>query len=289
MEYLKLIFKDAKLFRYNKGTKDKSIYSGPKVHRVNRNNLFSYVEPITHHQLSNSIHVLLGERPVPLHRKVFYKRISEIDDLVSNSLIRVETVFKPVFKNNKVNKYLETISTKKAFYNSFNPSIKLNWELVRKYMTYNKGLAWGYFVKEFSKILKKNILEYNYKDIESEIRNIKDDTKVKAVFVAISRLGKTALVRTIQTGKNTVTSSIQDGSPILVNSGIEKFEIYNGEILIPVNDFLRERESVMKPFSTILDGGIVFIDGIIDEEDISSREFDKYKKVSDISNQIINH
>ena len=81
-KYIKLSFRDAKLFPKNIKTKD--FTSDLSVASKNRlvlsrskrcegvNNNFK--EPITVHQISNMLHTLIGERPVPSFRKVFYNK-----------------------------------------------------------------------------------------------------------------------------------------------------------------------------------------------------------------------
>jgi hypothetical protein len=81
-KFIKFSIKNAKLFPKNEKTKDfvrvgvnkdKLIFTGES--RTNIKNS-SFKETITVHQISNVLHVLIGEKPVPSFRKTFMNEIT---------------------------------------------------------------------------------------------------------------------------------------------------------------------------------------------------------------------
>ena len=76
VKYLRLKYKDARLFPTKRGTgKNGKVYELGKS-PVNRKGLV-WEEPITPYQVSNVIHVLFGERPVSSIKKTFYPKIDK--------------------------------------------------------------------------------------------------------------------------------------------------------------------------------------------------------------------
>ena len=90
MRYIKINFQSAKLIiddsNYNLNVTDKNF--------VDMNHLIK-LEP-----LSNMLHVLLGERPVPTNKITFNKRINSIDDVVKNGYVKIDSAL--TYKTNVV-------------------------------------------------------------------------------------------------------------------------------------------------------------------------------------------
>jgi hypothetical protein len=98
--------------------------------------------------------------------------------------------------------------------------------------------------------------------------------KINSIYDYITQ-GKIGITNTAFNGKVGKT----------VNSSIHICNTLDGEILIPVNDKDIERLREYSSGScTILDGGLVEIDRVLDESSIRTRDLeDKYKKVSELS------
>ena len=129
-KYLVLRFENAGMFTTNRNTKDyvfKSRKNG--IHkRVDVQN-FNFQEPITIYQISNLIHVLFGERPVPTFRDVFYKPVDYYFNKAGESFIKIDN-YKKYNKNKDIHEYTnEIVQTKKALWNSYSKIVDINWRL----------------------------------------------------------------------------------------------------------------------------------------------------------------
>ena len=115
MKYLKLEFRNAGFFETDKYTKDfvydlngrrKRTPSGQKV-------------SISVNQVSNMLHVLLGERPSATYRDTLIDPIQSIRDIADKSMIKITT---PRYFNDKKGVYYygkEMIKTNKSVWNSW--------------------------------------------------------------------------------------------------------------------------------------------------------------------------
>jgi len=65
-----------------------------------------------------------------------------------------------------------------------------------------------------------------------------------------------------------------------INNGIEKVVILRGEILIPVSDEDVEQLRQNKGCATILDGGMVWIKGLVNGDHLSIEGFEKVGEIS---------
>ena len=67
-----------------------------------------------------------------------------------------------------------------------------------------------------------------------------------------------------------------------INNGVENVILLRGEILVPVSEEDIERLKENKGCATILDGGLVWIEGIVNSDHLS---IDGFEKVSEISSE----
>ena len=110
MYYLKLKFKNSKLF-ISRNAKDYTfdIYG---VYNKRENNLVLGDSIHTNH-VSNLIHVLFGQRPVPSLRPSIYSKSAKLYDLALNIYLKIDNYMIINKKNNTIEYIKETTQTKK--------------------------------------------------------------------------------------------------------------------------------------------------------------------------------
>jgi len=268
-KYLILKFRNAKLFRNDKKCSD-------FVNDVNgnrkRNNEEQYTKPITVYQVSNVLHALFGERPVPSLRKVLFQKNQYYFDKANKSYIRVDG-HKRFNKSKQEFQYVkEFLQTKKSVYNSYNPNPVINWEIVKQYIGPN-NIDW--FMKEISTLIQ-NPLNYTF----TEIRNKLLLANTTILFSGLKSRMLSGLIGYLTNYKFASQLTSKNDTALINNNGIESVIILSGEIIVPVSDDDIIKLSQSKGCATILDGGFVWIDSIKNENEISEDGFDK---VCDIS------
>lgn len=292
-KYLILNFKDAKLFRKdrvsdNKKCKDIS-YTSYNSTITKRKDIEPFVEPITVHQISNMLHVLFNERPVPSNRKVFYNRNDVYFNAAKNSYIRIDT---PKFYNKLLEKdvyHMEFIQTNKALHNAWSMMVTLNWRMVQDYI--DNSEKFNTFVTDLNLCLGFDAKTKPFTNIICYIQNVETNRRLE-FYNKISNLGECgALIYVFGRYKNggfeqpkpsTMTSTPNRLARTTVN-GVDKFASLHGQILVPVTDEMIDiLNTNSKGSATLLDGGIIWIDSIKNDTTIS---VDEFTKVSDISDE----
>jgi hypothetical protein len=142
-KFIKFSIKNAKLFPKNEKTKDFVRVIGVNkdkliFNRESRANIknSSFKETITVHQISNVLHVLIGERPVPSFRKTFYERNNSIFELANNTYLRIDSPkITIVRKGEIVETYIpEFIKLNKSANDSWKKDQSIQWFKIKKYM-----------------------------------------------------------------------------------------------------------------------------------------------------------
>lgn len=285
-KYLILNFKDAKLFRKdrvseNKKCKDISFTPYNSTFKK-RNNIEPFIEPITVHQISNMLHVLFNERPVPSNRKVFYKRNETYFNIAQKSYLKINT---PTFYNKSLNKNVyqgEFIQTKKAVWDSVVQKPPYNWELVKQYF-------WRYsefeeFINYANDFFGYNVLSKPYYYMRNLAKN-KTLNELEDFFKKIKSIGKYGGLCDNLNPKNKDNNFFvkQNVSARTTVNGVDKYASLRGQIIVPVSDeMINILDTHSKGFATLLDGGFVWIDSIKNGATVS---IDEFTKVSDISDE----
>ena len=272
-KYLVLNFTNAGLFRKNRDTKDK-IYDHGSVRE--RKNEFEFVEPITVFQISNMLHVLFGQRPVPSHRYVPYKPIDYIVEKAKSSYLRIDT-YKHQGKN-KSDYYAETIQLNKSSWNSWNPVSYMNWNRVKLFL---EDELFEKFVGVTSDVLGYNVLEKPFNDLSATLRNT-TDARLDNLFAELNSSGKGPMYKSIYADKSTDKSAINANSRVAITNlrGLDKIIRLKGQILVPVNNDDIEKIGRASGCATLLDGGLVSIVGI---KSANMTSVDGFTKVGEIS------
>jgi hypothetical protein len=286
-KYLVLEFRNAKLFRNTKSSKDyvfdRNIRKGYRKRIDEKKSDLQFLEPITVHQISNMIHVLFNERPVPSHRDCFYKRVDHIFEKAENSYLKYTDrhggapITEYFDSKGKIHLLTETMTVNKAVHDCWKKHPQMNWHIIKDYIGDQDNIDW--FFGEVIDLLGVNPLDYSVENVRDALLT-KDLTNMFAKLKSIGRGGLSSYIINTKNAPNVAAKSSR--SRIMVNSGIESITKYNGEIIVPVNDedIAKLRES--KGCATLLDGGFVTIVGVKDAHEIT---VDGFIKVGDISTE----
>ena len=236
--------------------------------------------PIPHTLLSNVLHVLAGEIPVPTKRKSLLKRIPIFDEIAKNSFIRYYTP--PIYYDK--NGYLEgaeLFNTHKWHWNGTRP-ISTTFILHDESIKIVSGwYNWDYFRRAVkNKDNRKIILDF----IESIIHVNPYSLTLKETVTELSKYWGTpefevSVQEFLSNNKNVCTSSWYDvffnieskssntgpksSTPLTVCSGVAKIKYLSGEIICPIED-----ESICNAIirgfgiATLLEQGIVYVVGL---------------------------
>lgn len=270
-KFLILKFRNAKLFRNSPKCGD---YVFDVTGQRKRAGQQQFVEPITVYQISNLIHVLFNERPVPSFRKSFITNIDHYFDMAQKSYIKVNGIKRFNKTKNEEQYVKEFLSTKKSVYNSYNPNPIINWEVVKQYCEEN-----------FNDIntLMEQILGFKPQDLPfDKVRLILQTKDITELTNSLKEKKLTGLANYLLNDKCASEMIKKVSSSLINNNGVDSVVILNGEIIVPVSDEDLIKLSNSKGTATILDGGFVWIDSIKTENEISDYGF---TKVCDISTE----
>jgi hypothetical protein len=250
-----------------------------------KNGIFEkqFSQPITVHQISNLIHVLFNERPVPSHRECFYPKIDYLFEKAKDSFLKYtdcvgnDGLIKTTNKVKGEDQYItEKTKVSKAVWNSWNPSPQINWDIVKLYLGSQENIDW--FFGEIIDLLGVNPLSYNVEKIRISLLT----KNLDKLFNGLTKIERSGLIRYIRDNQGQHIINVEKRYNLTVNSGIDNVVILNGEILVPINDEDIEKLKLSKGCATILDGGYVWIDSVKSAHEITS---DGYEKVGDISTE----
>lgn len=290
-KYLILEFKNAKFFPYIKPKSDKMKGLNGKITditgRRDREAKDIFKEPITVNQVSNMLHVLFGERPVPTFRTCFYDRVEYLFEKAGESYLKINTA-KGIDRYTKEEAYpIEKMQTNKSAWNAWSTQKIFTWSRIKAYLgetLYN----------EFLVLLDK---EFNYSPDNVSLGNIigklktSDNENLVLFFQKLKANKKTGLVTDIKEGKLEINrycefskhdKEVDKFSQVLLHTlkGITNVSVISGEILVPITDEDIEKIKQGSGCARILDGGMITIKGIKTANTLSVHGFTKVKDIS---------
>ena len=275
-KFLIIQFKNAGLFT-NKGTLD---YIFDLDGRRKRSDAEFFEEPITVFQISNMLHVLFGERPVPSLREVMYSKNAYYFNMANESFLKISS-FKKFDKRTGKDEFVpEKMHIKKAVFNSWNPSSILYWDRVRRYL---EDDLYADFLSILESELNIKPIKYTFVDA---IKIILSSTNpiVTSFMDNLTKNGKSGLVNDMKsyfTDKQTSQINMNPRTVLNVTKGIENVYRLDGTILIPVNNNdIEKLRTQSKGCATLLDGGAVFIEKIVLANSLSTDGFIQVKDIS---------
>lgn len=278
MKYLKLTFKNSGFFNVHNGTKDYVVDLNGVRKRKHVVLGKQQKASISVNQISNMLHVLMGERPSATYRETLISPIKEIFDMANASLIKINNPrYSYLDKKTNTNRFYyqsELINTRKSAWNSFSKTKDLvYWRRLENILT-DDGDNSKYIemVGLFSNILGYDVTRKPAEDVVCELRlkhpnnNIVEEFKKKLD-------GKTPVIRFIEgnywsSGGNG-DMNLNHRTLLTTNNGIEKIIRLSGEIILPLEDIYIEKIRNSKSTASLLDGGVVWIEDLIDEDDLN--------------------
>lgn len=196
-EYLKLGFRDAKLFtkfkyidkktgkvvsKYDMSDKDVlrcEYKANGDIKPIKRaDNCKVFIEPITSQQISNMLHCLFGERPVPMNRKVFYEQDPEFVKMANESYLKIYTPSKLSKFGDKIYP-VEMIHLKKSQWNAWDKTCLLSWERIRRYLGNDE--TFETVITLMSCVLNRDCLKETPSNLRAEIIKNTTDDKFKLI------------------------------------------------------------------------------------------------------------
>jgi hypothetical protein len=284
-KYIKLEFCNAKLFTKDIKTKDfvanLDLNSKGKIifthSRRADEKISSFREPVTVHQISNALHTLIGERPIPSFRKTFYKRNEDVFNLALSSFINIDSpTIKVKRKGEDFVEFIpELIKLDKSVWNSWAKPKNIHWFKIKKYMNEH----FDEFVELMNQALGYNVLS---KPFESIAGLSKTNENLSAVIDFLLEKKKTPIINFLNkddADRSEITKNSILGETI--SSGIDNANFLSGEIIVPYNEAFVNK--IIKNATNILDGGYVEIVGVFYADELGN--IDDFKPVRDISTE----
>lgn len=250
-KYLILDFKNAGLIRTNRNTKDKIIINDRKDCKTYERLIEDeFDEPITVHQISNLLHVLFGERPVPKNKPVCYNMVDHYFQMALNSFLKINN-----FTDSKGNYVSEKIRLNKSSWNA-KAETKMNWELTRRLLDEHYQI----FIDMVKEVFDHTPKTITFDELCVLIKDSKDK-RVIVVFDFLKSNGKKCFYNYIFKGIKSEVSAI-DRIRLTILNGIDDKIVFDGSIIVPVNDDDLTKLKNSKGCAKILDSGVVLIRGV---------------------------
>lgn len=277
MYYLKLKFKNAKLFNSLKNNDIKDFTFDIYGNKKSREKNLILGNSIHMNHVSNMIHVLFGERPVPSLRDSVYVKNDSLYDLASRSYIKIDN-YKTINQKNKTEHFItEKTSMKKSVYNSYRPNVQVSWDIIESYFDihFNDFIIFLEKLTNISDIRTK----YSANDLISILENQKES--IEKFTRPIKKSGFNYLLST-EIGKcSELTKNIN--SLLTVNNGVNDCAKLFGDIIIPLTENeLEQFRTVSSGTANILDGGMVYIDEVVSEYEFNQDILNSYTPVSNL-------
>lgn len=264
MKYLVLGFKNAKFFAKPKFSKDRSYDSITNIHLPRTENDVD-PEPIMAGHVSNMLHVLFCERPKSKKRYSCYDRLSKFDEMAQSSFIRYTTFIRD--GKDGLDKYpTQKMVMQKAMYNAHSKPL-ITWGIINDYLGDSlfgdlllviEGLGFtpsSHTITEVCELI----------DIENE--------QVKELFDRFEKGGRTAAVQWFRSRGGVQTITCNPQTRHTETKGIDNVTAVDGQIAVLVDEsdieILRERMGT----PTILDGGLVYVVGMVDYDVFNSEGY----------------
>lgn len=272
-QFLVLGFRNAGFFKLHRGVKDFVSDIDGKRKRVETS---AYEEPINVHHISNVLHVLFNERPVPSLRKVSFQRVEHYYNMALNSYLRIDSI---KYKRGDKEYYIpEKIQTKKSVYNAHSTEEVMYWARLKKavgedlyaeFLTIMYSLFGSNIVK--NKTLEEVIIDLNL--------NFKNNKQLLAFYNKLKQDGKTSVFDYL-TNKSRTNINAARSVKLTINNGFEEITKLFGRIVISLEEKDIENLQNSSGVATILDGGLVYIVGLIPSNKINLSSFTPVKEIS---------
>ena len=272
-------FKNARIFSDPRRSSDKMISGKKKIKRSIAPRIIVPEGTLDTRHVSNLLHVLAGERPVPSLRKSCMKRDQQIYDLARESLVKVEEISRD-----------ETKTVRKAVKDSWN-TVTLWYHLNGKDVRIKGGLIYHDRLRRYlGNDLYERLLDV-LKEVSGcndprcdfsaheaiEYLNARNHDKRVVSLIAQCRISqRSSIANLLEPNGNIASIDIHQGTgcklnTLVVNSGVEKVRSISGTVYVPIkSEVMLARFRHGGGVATFLEGGFAFIEGVDDwSEDLT--------------------
>lgn len=278
--YLKLKFNNAELIKTHRKTKDWVVdyINSEKNDRKRRENgkFKNFKEPITVYQISNMLHVLFGERPSPTRRETIIPKDDYIFNKAKESYLKINNILtKTKSKGDKI--YISEIKQLQVpTHDSNHNNPIISWEIISKLC----GDKYFELITKINETLKiKDCTKFTYLDIKSRLNELNSNE-----FYSFLDKDFKPIRDSIKDGRDFHITKAKRVAITYVRRVDNTIKLH-GEILIPVNEDDLLRISKSKGVVGLLDGGIVYIDSVLNDYEIGVDYIEEFKLVSEISTE----
>jgi len=266
-------FRGASIFTNRKPSNDKAVTDTGWTGRDKAPRLEVPDDTLDARHVSNLLHVLMGERPVPTLRRSAMRRDESIYQCARRAVVRIEETSRE-----------ETKTVRKAVKDSWNTAT-LWYELNGKQVKVKGGLLYherlmrflgdalyGSFLDVLGRLTGSSNPRKEYTAHRGiEILNAHgNEPLVKKFSIQCRKGGRTALANLLETNGNTASITFHQGTGsrlniLVVNKGVEKVRRVSGTIFVPVeSDELLNRLTNGTGVATLLEGGFASLSGVED-------------------------
>ena len=297
--YILFKFRNAKVFNNKpRRTKDRISVQGVTEERKT----FDYFEEVINvNQISNMLHVLFSERPVPSLRGGFVQKVNNnILDIAKNSYIKIDNLKRKNFDKTKVNEtpyFGELVRTKKSVYNSYvkTTTETISWQIFETYIN-DKDNTEKVIALLNDLLQVPNVKKYTVSDVivmvnktpkEKRLEFYNNITAIGGLSGIIYFFGRYVNNMFEEPRGESLTNQYTKPSSNTVISGIEtNVMCLSGSIISKVSgDELEKLKQCSRGCATILDGGLIWIDDIV--SDVSADDYIKVSELSTKTNSIL--
>lgn len=318
MGYLLLKFENANLIRsisISKKTKSRStskqthllIHGGESVNgttnieKVNDATGHDWNNPIPYTTLSNVLHCLCGEIPVPTKKKTLFKRNPIYDEIAKNSYVKYD--IKPIINEKGFITNDEVFQTAKWAYDSnmryFSPfqladgtqkkiNGLYNWYTIKKNITY--GNDFEELMNFIENVIGVNPLSLSVPQVVYELSKFYNDENFNNKvdnFIAEREKKANGKKRILSCFYNLFFNRIStsnnidlktSNTPLAVNNGVGGKLSLSGEIICEIDDDIAEKIRLNGGVAKLLEFGIIYVAGYGKYEPVPNYK-NKYEKI----------
>lgn len=318
MGYLLLKFENANLIRsisISKKTKSRStikqthllIHGGESVNgttnieKVNDATGHDWNNPIPYTTLSNVLHCLCGEIPVPTKKKTLFKRNPIYDEIAKNSYVKYD--IKPIINEKGFITNDEVFQTAKWAYDSnmryFSPfqladgtqkkiNGLYNWYTIKKNITY--GNDFEELMNFIENVIGVNPLSLSVPQVVYELSKFYNDENFNNKvdnFIAEREKKVNGKKRILSCFYNLFFNRVStsnnidlktSNTPLAVNNGVGGKLSLSGEIICEIDDDIAEKIRLNGGVAKLLEFGMIYVTGYEKYEPVPNYK-NKYEKI----------
>lgn len=318
MGYLLLKFENANLIRsisISKKTKSRStikqthllIHGGESVNgttnieKVNDATGHDWNNPIPYTTLSNVLHCLCGEIPVPTKKKTLFKRNPIYDEIAKNSYVKYD--IKPIINEKGFITNDEVFQTAKWAYDSnmryFSPfqladgtqkkiNGLYNWYTIKKNITY--GNDFEELTNFIENVIGVNPLSLSVPQVVYELSKFYNDENFNNKvdnFIAEREKKVNGKKRILSCFYNLFFNRVStsnnidlktSNTPLAVNNGVGGKLSLSGEIICEIDDDIAEKIRLNGGVAKLLEFGMIYVTGYEKYEPVPNYK-NKYEKI----------